>query len=197
MSAPFMALWGNKTIQSHIDHVIIDEAHCVSQWGDDFRASYLELYHLYLVLQDDVPFFLTSATLHTAVWKRVLDICQMPKNTNVLQRTNDHPNLHLCVQAMEHPLNSYFNLAFLVPLGLALLPQSDLLPLPQFLIYFNSCTETINGARFLCQHLGLTLRHKIVWFHSGMSDEFRREVISEYEQGLIWGICCMDTCGMV
>ena len=98
---------------------------------------------------------------------------------------------------MEHPLNSYFDLAFLVPLGLALLPQSDLLPLRQFLVYFNSRAETINGARFLRQHLGPTLCHNIVWFHSGMSDEFRREVISEYEQGLIWGICCTDACGMV
>ncbi len=39
--------------------------------------------------------------------------------------------------------------------------------------------------------------HCIVWYHSGMSDQFQKEIIEAYEAGKILGLCCTDACGMV
>ena len=39
----FMRIWNEPWVKAHINRVIIDEAHCVSQWGQDFHSSYLSL----------------------------------------------------------------------------------------------------------------------------------------------------------
>ena len=43
--------------QNKINRVVIDEAHCISKWGYDFRPSYLELIETKELL-DNVPFML-------------------------------------------------------------------------------------------------------------------------------------------
>jgi len=42
MDPCFMAIWLNPQFQKKIDHICFDEAHCISQWGRDFRAAYVE-----------------------------------------------------------------------------------------------------------------------------------------------------------
>ncbi|HRX31462.1 MAG: RecQ family ATP-dependent DNA helicase [Bacteroidales bacterium] len=42
--------------------VAIDEAHCISQWGYDFRPSYLKIAELRNVLSSEVPFLAVTAT---------------------------------------------------------------------------------------------------------------------------------------
>jgi len=39
----FMRIWNEPWVKAHINQVIIDRAHCVSQWGRDFCSSYLSL----------------------------------------------------------------------------------------------------------------------------------------------------------
>ncbi len=44
-----------------INRVVIDEAHCVSNWGHDFRSDYLELKKLRVLLRN-VPYLALTAT---------------------------------------------------------------------------------------------------------------------------------------
>lgn len=37
----------------------------------------------------------------------------------------------------------------------------------------------------------------IVWFHSGMSAEFREDRTQQLKEGKLWGIVCPDAVGMV
>jgi superfamily II DNA/RNA helicase len=41
------------------------------------------------------------------------------------------------------------------------------------------------------------LQDKIIWFHSGMSAEFREEAIKKLKNGDMWGFWCTDAAGMV
>ena len=43
--------------------IIIDEAHCISQWGGDFRPAYAEVSKLRAFMPLEIPVLLTSATL--------------------------------------------------------------------------------------------------------------------------------------
>src|SRR5260370_32416239 len=85
----FMRIWNDPKAKKYINQVIIDKAHCTSQWGQDFCSSYLSLSHLYNVLGSEVPWYLTSATLHTHVLWDVLQIIGLPRDTSVYCHSND------------------------------------------------------------------------------------------------------------
>ena len=194
----FMHIWSESKVKKRINRVIVDEAHCVSQWGRDFRSSYLRLSWMCSTLGEGVPWYLTSATLHSQLLQDTLCIIGLPSNTMIYHRSNDRPNIHLCVRKMKYPIASRFDLAFLIPLN-PLIDDSDWVSqnIPQFLVYCNSRLDTENTALFLRNRLPEHARHYIVWYHSGMSDTFRKEVIEAYEAGKILGLCCTDACGMV
>src|SRR6266436_9433119 len=63
----FMVLWTDVKFRKQISHIIVDEAHCVSTWGRSFQSAYLKLRMLQYILQDEVQWYLTSATLSPEV----------------------------------------------------------------------------------------------------------------------------------
>jgi hypothetical protein len=42
-----------------------------------------------------------------------------------------------------------------------------------------------------------TLRHKVKWFHAGMSEFFRKEKLKSFREGDLWGLSITDVGGMV
>ena len=112
----FMHIWGDPKAKRRISHII---AHCISQWGRDFWSSYLQLNCLCSVLGDTVPWYLTSTTLHSYILHDCLQIIGLPLDTPMYQCSNDRPNIHFCVCAMRHPIQSCHDLTFLVPLNLS------------------------------------------------------------------------------
>ena len=78
----------------------IDEAHCVSQWGHDFRPSYTQLGKLRLALPD-VPCLAVTASATAAVLADIRDLLHLGE-ASVFQRSFDRPNIALSV----HPTSN-------------------------------------------------------------------------------------------
>ncbi|REE95435.1 RecQ family ATP-dependent DNA helicase [Thermomonospora umbrina] len=53
--------------------VVVDEAHCISDWGHDFRPDYRRLRTLLADLPDDVPVLATTATANARVTQDVAE----------------------------------------------------------------------------------------------------------------------------
>lgn len=78
---------------------VVDEAHCVSAWGHDFRPDYLRLGD---VVQDlgRPPVLAMTATASTPVREEIAERLRMTDPT-VLVRGVDRPNIHLGVTRHE------------------------------------------------------------------------------------------------
>ena len=81
--------------------LVVDEAHCISDWGHDFRPDYRRLRTLLAELPEDVPVLATTATANDRV---VYDVSEQlgvggeftdPQETLVLRGTLDRESLRL------------------------------------------------------------------------------------------------------
>ena len=82
---------------------VIDEAHCISQWGRDFRPAYLSLKDTIDVLQPRV-ISLFTATAPPAIQKDIFSVLNIPTPRRLIQGI-ERPNLKLSVQHVQHNEN--------------------------------------------------------------------------------------------
>ena len=75
--------------------VVIDEAHCISDWGHDFRPDYRRIRTLLDELPDGIPVLATTATANERVSADVAE--QLGSDVLVLRGGLDRPSLHLAV----------------------------------------------------------------------------------------------------
>ncbi len=79
-----------------IKHIAIDEAHCVSEWGDSFRPAYLQLGKVIEKLNPPVITAFT-ATASPEVLNRVAEIL-FKGEAHVVRSESDRPNIHYFVR---------------------------------------------------------------------------------------------------
>ena len=75
--------------------LVVDEAHCISDWGHDFRPDYRRLATVIAGLGDDVPVLATTATANRRVTADVA--AQLGSNTVTLRGGLDRESLSLAV----------------------------------------------------------------------------------------------------
>ena len=74
--------------------IAIDEAHCISSWGHDFRKDYQQLCCLKEWTNDEIPFFACTATATVKVQKEIIMFLQLDKPKIVIS-SFDRKNLFL------------------------------------------------------------------------------------------------------
>ena len=86
----------DQLCKAGIRHIAIDEAHCVSEWGDSFRPSYLELGK---VIEKINPPVITAftATASPEVLSRVSEIL-FNGQAHIVRSESDRPNIHYYVR---------------------------------------------------------------------------------------------------
>lgn len=86
----------------NINLITIDESHCISQWGYDFRPSYLKI-ELLRDLLPKVPFLALTATATPEVVKDIQQKLRF-KKANVLQKSFERKNVAYIVLNEEDKL---------------------------------------------------------------------------------------------
>ena len=107
----------NKKFRQYLPDIrigllVIDEAHCISDWGHDFRLEYNKIYRVIEQLQPNVPVLATTATANNHVihhphsWSR-LDRwrSRRARHSPLMLWTIPCPGVSIVVQ--EHCISAY------------------------------------------------------------------------------------------
>lgn len=87
----------------NVNLIAIDEAHCISQWGYDFRPAYLEITSIRELLPN-VPFLALTATATPNVVEDIMDKLHF-RERNVFKKSFERKNLVYWVKQTDDKLN--------------------------------------------------------------------------------------------
>jgi ATP-dependent DNA helicase RecQ len=76
----------------NLSFIAIDEAHCISEWGHDFRPEYGNLRNIINNINPELPIIALTATATTKVQEDILKNLQI-QNANVFKASFNRPNL--------------------------------------------------------------------------------------------------------
>jgi ATP-dependent DNA helicase RecQ len=170
-------LWQEFQTRLPIRAVVIDEAHCISIWGHDFRPEYRRIVNLVRLLPREVPVVAVTATATRRVEQDVRE--QIGEPFHVLRGDLMRPNLRLRVIRTASEAEKLAWLAHL----LNHLPGSGL-------IYTATRHSSELVAAFL-QAQGYPVRY----YHAGLSDE-RVELEAQLQHNALKALACTNALGM-
>ena len=93
----------------NVNLIAVDEAHCISQWGYDFRPPYLHIADL-RDLHPDVPVLALTATATAEVRDDIQQKLRF-KRLNIFQRSFERRNISYVVQNEENKLRKLIDIA--------------------------------------------------------------------------------------
>ncbi|WP_171240305.1 DNA helicase RecQ [Ruegeria sp. HKCCA5491] len=151
----------------NVSLIAVDEAHCVSQWGHDFRPDYLRIGELRRALK--VPLAAFTATADAETQDEIVEKLFDGTAPRKFLRGFDRPNIHLAFAAKDGPRKQVLDFAA------ARKGQSGI-------VYCG----TRNKTEVLAQALRAE-GHSACHYHGGMDPEDRRNVETRFarEDGLI------------
>jgi len=87
------SLWLDAVADLEIKGVVIDEAHCISQWGHDFRPWYRRLVNTTMALGRRTPVLATTATAPGKVIEDIESQVSHGQDSTVIRLPSHRPNL--------------------------------------------------------------------------------------------------------
>jgi ATP-dependent DNA helicase RecQ len=165
-----------RIARMNVNLLAVDEAHCVSQWGYDFRPPYLEIAAIREVIRQDVPVLAVTATATREV---VADIQEKLKfrEENVFRKSFQRENLSYVVLTEDNKREKMLDILRKVP-GSAV-------------VYARNRRMTQEMARFLREN-GISAD----FYHAGLSTEERSRKQDAWINGQTRVVACTNAFGM-
>jgi len=93
-------IFQSRVSKLNLSLVAIDEAHCISQWGYDFRPSYLKIASLRDYISEKVPFLALTASATPLVIEDIMTKLAF-REKNVLRTSFNRKNISYIVRKVE------------------------------------------------------------------------------------------------
>lgn len=191
----FSTLWKDKSFCDRVQAVIVDEAHCIVEWGDDFRKEYAGLAHLRNYIGQEIPIVACTATCSTETFNSLWSSLSFGYRPFWgLDAGCDRKNLLFLLRVLENTKNPILDILNALPSEI----NSDSLPavLPKCLFYFETLAECTNAVETLRKILPSHLRGLVQSFVSITSEAGKALLWDQFISGLIRILCATDAVGM-
>lgn len=107
------ASWISASREMNIALVVIDEAHCISIWGQSFRPNYRRIVNLVKLLPKSFPVLATTATATPRVQDDIVE--QVGADLKVIRGQLIRPNIQLMVVTVKSEDEKHYWLAEYLP----------------------------------------------------------------------------------
>ena len=168
-------LFLTKLRHINVSFITVDEAHCITQWGYDFRPSYLKIADIRQLLPGK-PILALTATATPAVVDDIQDKLHF-RAKNVFSMSFERSNLAYIVRNTENRAAEMLHILNKID-GCAI-------------IYVRNRKETKELAEFLCNN-----NIKATFYHAGLADSIRDERQREWQSDKIRVMVATNAFGM-
>lgn len=157
-----------------INYIVVDEAHCISQWGYDFRPDYLRIGEIRKLL--DAPVIALTATATPEVADDIMErLCF--KEKRIIKAGFERPNLSYIVRKTEDKSGQLLNICRNVQ-GTGI-------------VYVRNRAKTEEVANLLCSN-GI----EASFYHAGLGAQTRAERQEDWKSGRTRVMVCTNAFGM-
>lgn len=167
--------------QLSISLFVIDEAHCVSEWGPNFRPEYLLLKKAIQALQPRSALLLTATATNRVTNDILKKVGLEEGQVTIIRQSVNRANLFLAVQELENPMAKQTYLQ-------AKLPKLG----GPGVIYFSSRKQADAMAEWLRAVTDL----RVAAYHAGLEAVERFRIQNQFMQNELDVICATSAFGM-
>jgi ATP-dependent DNA helicase RecQ len=155
--------------------IAIDEAHCISQWGYDFRPPYLRIAELRTELPD-IPMLALTASATPLVQKDICEKLQFKQHA-IFRQSFERPNLSYSIFKVDSKINKLLEILNNVP--------------GSSIVYCRSRKHTKDIAGLLKLH-NISADH----YHAGLTSAERNDRQQQWINNQIRVMVCTNAFGM-
>lgn len=167
-------LFRNYVQEMNVSYIVVDEAHCISQWGYDFRPDYLNIGQIRELV--DAPIIALTATATPKVADDIMDRLGF-KEKCLIKSGFERPNLSYIVRNCEDKLGQMLNICSKVA-GTGI-------------VYVRSRKKTEELAAFLTAN-----NISASFYHAGLGPDSRSDRQARWKNGQIRVMVCTNAFGM-
>ena len=167
-------LFRNYLMEMNVSYIVVDEAHCISQWGYDFRPDYLNISQLRKLV--DAPVIALTATATPKVADDIMERLEFREKC-LIKSGFERPNLSYIVRKCEDKAGQLLNICNNVA-GTGI-------------VYVRSRKKTEELAAFLTAG-GISAS----FYHAGLGPDSRNDRQSRWKSGKIRVMVCTNAFGM-
>ena len=167
-------LFRNYVQEMNINYIVVDEAHCISQWGYDFRPDYLQIGKLRELV--DAPVIALTATATPKVADDIMDRLGFEEK-NLIKSGFERPNLSYIVRKCEDKLGQLLSICSNVA-GTGV-------------VYVRNRKKTEELAAFLTAN-GISAS----FYHAGLGKDSRADRQEKWKTDKIRVMVCTNAFGM-
>lgn len=156
--------------------IVVDECHCISQWGYDFRPDYLRIADIRKVIPD-APLLALTATATPEVTEDIRRLLQFREGARTFHKSFYRRALSYVVRRTADKPRTLYHILSRVP-GSAL-------------VYVRTRKQSARVAEML-QNFGISA----TYYHAGLSPKVKQKRQDEWQQDIIRVMVCTTAFGM-